>query len=89
MIFLIMLALYGFNRFNNQRFKADLLGFKALGRVFSDKIRFAKLTEQMTVALRHYKSFMSETELIRDAVLESAAACEAEIESAIDRARGN
>jgi hypothetical protein len=38
--------------------------------------------------LRHFKAFMSETESIRHSIMESAAACEAEIESAIDRARG-
>ncbi|MFZ1921171.1 MAG: hypothetical protein WAU57_06015 [Xanthobacteraceae bacterium] len=39
-------------------------------------------------ALRHYKTFMTETESLREAALESAAACEREIDSAIDRARG-
>jgi hypothetical protein len=40
-------------------------------------------------ALRHYKTFMSETDDIRQAITESTAACEAEIDAAIDRARGN
>lgn len=39
-------------------------------------------------ALRRYQTFMDETAEIREAILESAEACETEIQNAIDRARG-
>lgn len=38
--------------------------------------------------LAHYQSFMTETAPLRDAIYESAAAAEAEIDAAIDRMRG-
>jgi len=40
-------------------------------------------------ALRNYHNFMTETVSIREALMESAAACGAEIDAAIQRARGN
>lgn len=51
----------------------------------------AKLRAQKNphAALAHYQSFMAETAALRDAVYESAAAAEAEIDAAIDRMRGN
>jgi hypothetical protein len=51
----------------------------------------AKLRAEKNVntALRRYHTFMTETASIRDAIRESAAACEAEIDAAIERARGN
>jgi hypothetical protein len=54
------------------------------------KRRAAKLRTEKNAhsALRNYKSFMTETESLREAVLEAAAACEREIDAAIDRARG-
>jgi hypothetical protein len=39
-------------------------------------------------ALAHYHSFMSETATLREALMESAGAAEAEIDAAVDRARG-
>jgi hypothetical protein len=53
--------------------------------------RAAKLRSEKSphAALRNYHTFMTETAPIREAILESAAACEAEIDSAIERARGN
>jgi hypothetical protein len=52
--------------------------------------RAAKLRSETNphAALRHYHSFMLETTKLRDALMESAAAAEAEIDAAIDRLRG-
>jgi hypothetical protein len=50
----------------------------------------AKLRAQNNphAALAHHQSFMTETATLRDAIYDSAAAAEAEIESAMDRMRG-
>jgi hypothetical protein len=50
----------------------------------------AKLRAQKNphAALAHYHSFMSETATLREALMESASAAEAEIDAAVDRARG-
>jgi hypothetical protein len=52
--------------------------------------RAAKLRSQQNphTVLRHYQSFILQTATLRDALMESAGAAEAEIEAAVDRARG-
>jgi hypothetical protein len=52
--------------------------------------RAAKLRSEKNphAALRHYHSCMSDTATLREALMESAGAAEAEIDAAIDRARG-
>lgn len=50
--------------------------------------RLRNLSTAPTEALKQYDAFISQTEFAREAIAEAAAACEAEIDAAIDRARG-